>query len=95
MIIKKNPESNLENYRSLFFKIGLISALLIVFLALEWQVNIGNANTTFILADADIEYEYLPPLTQPETEKPKPKPIFSALYFSETEEVDESEPVDM
>jgi protein TonB len=95
MIAKKNPETDLEKYRGLFFKIGLISAMMIVFLALEWQVNKSNANQSYILADADIEYEYLPPVTKTETEKPKPKPNFSAFNFSESEAPDESEAIDM
>ena len=35
MQIKKNPKANLENYSKLFMQLGLVLALLVVYLAIE------------------------------------------------------------
>ena len=47
---KKNPEVSLERKKGLFFQIGLVSALVIVFIAFEWKsydkvdYNLGQLN---------------------------------------------------
>ena len=35
MQIKKNPKANLENYSKMFMQLGLVLALLVVYLAIE------------------------------------------------------------
>ena len=94
MLPKKDPNIDLEKHRILFFKIGLIGALLITLVALEWSGSTA-AISYYSMADADIEVEYLPPNTVTKKEIPKPKmqnfKIFQTDDFSENEEF---EPVD-
>ena len=57
---KKNPEVSLERKKGLFFQIGLVSALVIVFIAFEWKsyekvdYNLGQLNLD------DLEEEIIP-----------------------------------
>ena len=70
---KKNPEISLENKKSLFFQIGLIITLIIVFLAFEWKsydktdYNLGQLNLD------DLEEEIIP-ITKQEIKPPPPPP---------------------
>ena len=50
---KKNPEISLEKKKSLFFQIGLIIALIIVFGAFEWRsIDKVNYNLGQLYLDA-------------------------------------------
>ena len=70
---KKNPEISLENKKGLFFQIGLIITLIIVFLAFEWKsydktdYNLGQLNID------DLEEEIIP-ITKQEIKPPPPPP---------------------
>ena len=70
---KKNPEISLENKKGLFFQIGLIVTLIIVFLAFEWKsydktdYNLGQLNLD------DLEEEIIP-ITKQEIKPPPPPP---------------------
>jgi len=70
---KKNPEVSLERKKGLFFQIGLVSALVIVFIAFEWKsyekvdYNLGQLNLD------DLEEEIIP-ITQQEVKPPPPPP---------------------
>ncbi|MAU36422.1 MAG: energy transducer TonB [Flavobacteriales bacterium] len=70
---KKNPEISLENKKGLFFQIGLIITLIIVFLAFEWKsydktdYNLGQLNLD------DLEEEIIP-ITKQEIKPPPPPP---------------------
>ena len=70
---KKNPEISLERKKGLFFQIGLIFSLIIVFVAFEWKsyekvdYNLGQLNLE------DLEEEIIP-ITKQEVKPPPPPP---------------------
>ena len=70
---KKNPQVNLEKKKGLFFQIGLIITLVIVFAAFEWKsydkvnYNLGQLN----LDDLDDD---IIPITKQEVKPPPPPP---------------------
>ena len=70
MEIKKTEKANLENKKLLFTEIGLMSSLLIVFIAVEWtqaEVTVSNLeDTTEVITEEEII-----PITQ---ETPPPPP---------------------
>tara|TARA_R110002073_G_scaffold40547_5_gene115255 strand:+ start:414000 stop:414716 length:717 start_codon:yes stop_codon:yes gene_type:complete len=73
MEIKKNPKSNLENYSKLFMQLGLVLALLIIYVGIEYKTfdrslaDLGNANY-------DEEIEDIPITERIEQIKPPPPP---------------------
>lgn len=75
MQIKKNPKANLENYSKLFMQLGLVLALLVVYLAIEKKTYdrvIGNLGPVVLNMDDDeqtIEIEQVKP---PEPKTPPP-----------------------
>jgi len=74
MEIKKNPKSNLENYSKLFLQLGLVLALLVIYLGIEHKTferdisNLGDANL-----QEEIE-EDIPITERIEQIKPPPPP---------------------
>ena len=70
---KKNPKISLENKKGIFFQIGLIISLLVVFIAFEWKsydkvdYSLGQFNME------DLEEEIIP-ITQQEVKPPPPPP---------------------
>lgn len=68
--IKKNPNADLERYRSLFFNIGLIVSLLLVIIAFEWKFYDRGAGMD--LGSIDDNFEDL--MEIPPTEQPPPPP---------------------
>jgi protein TonB len=70
---KKNPEISLENKKGLYFQIGLITTLIIVFAAFEWKsyekvdYDLGQLNLD------DLEEEIIP-ITKQEIKPPPPPP---------------------
>ena len=73
MELKKNEKYDLENKRGLFFNIGLVTVLAVVFLAFEWRsyetgpMDLGPLNLD------DIEEEIIP-ITQQNQPPPPPPP---------------------
>ena len=73
MELKKNPEVSLEKKKGLFFQIGLIATLVIVFVAFEWKsyekvnYDLGQLNLD------DLEEEIIP-ITKQEIKPPPPPP---------------------
>ena len=71
---KKNPEISLEKKKGLFFQIGLVVTLVIVFGAFEWKsyekvdYNLGQLNLD------DLEEEIIPITRQEITPPPPPPP---------------------
>ena len=82
---KKNPEISLENKKGLFFQIGLIITLIIVFLAFEWKsydktdYNLGQLNLD------DLEEEIIPITKQEITPPPPPPPPPEVIEIVEDE----------
>ena len=74
MEIKKNPKANLENYSKFFMQLGLVLALLIIYLGIEYKTfdrdisDLGNANY-----NEEIEEE-IPITERVEQIKPPPPP---------------------
>src|SRR5210317_939786 len=74
MQIKKNPKANLENYSKLFMQLGLVLALLVVYLAIEKKTYDRVVDT---LADATYnmdEDEQTIEIEQPKPPEPKTPP---------------------
>jgi protein TonB len=75
MEIKKNPKANLENYTRLFMQLGLVLALLVVYLAIEKKTYdrvIADLGPVVLNVDDDeqtIEIEQIKP---PEPKTPPP-----------------------
>lgn len=72
MELKKSPKADLENYRGLFTLTGLVLALLVSIIAIEWKVyddsvaNLGELEVE--INDEDV------PITQRELQPPPPPP---------------------
>jgi len=74
MNVKKSPKANLENYSKLFLQLGLVLALLIIYLGIEYKTfdrdisDLGNANY-----QEEVEEE-IPITERIEQIKPPPPP---------------------
>lgn len=73
MEVKKSKKADLENKRSLFFQMGLIITLGVVFVAFEWSTTQVDANNQFWVEEEVIEEE-APPVTVQDEIKPPPPP---------------------
>lgn len=73
MELKKNPESNLENKRGVYFLAGLMLALGIVLISFEWTKYEGQAASLGEL-QLDLEEEEMIPITQQQPPPPPPPP---------------------
>jgi len=75
MKTKKDKKANLENKKGMFFLIGLVIALGLVFIAFEWKTKANT--TTFLLSDSNYspiaDYVYIPSTQSEEKEIPLPK----------------------
>ncbi len=75
MQVKKNPKANLETYTKLFMQLGLVLALLVVYLAIERKTydrviaELGPANYNIQDEEQTIEIEQVKP---PEPKTPPP-----------------------
>ena len=82
---KKNPEISLERKKSFFFQVGLLVALLIVFVAFEWksydkvEYNLGQLNLD------DLEEEIIPITERKIEQKPPPPPPPEVIEIVEDE----------
>ena len=76
MQIKKNPKANLENYSKLFMQLGLVLALLVVYLAIEKKTydrvidDLGLATYNIEDDEQTVEIEQVKP---PEQQAPPPE----------------------
>lgn len=73
MEIKKSPKADLENKKTLFFEIGLILALLIVFAAFEYKSYDKQTIDLSQRAVEDITEEIIP-ITEQKVKPPPPPP---------------------
>ncbi len=78
MKVKKSPQADLENKKSIFLQIGFVVALGLVFLAFEWSTTDAEYSG-LDFADDIVPAEDIIPVTIQEEAKPKlpppPKPI--------------------
>jgi TonB family C-terminal domain len=72
MELKKSPKANLENKRTMFFQIGILLTLAIVYLAFEWSSTEKEELSFEPTATVVIEEEMVP-ITQAETAPPPPQ----------------------
>lgn len=93
MKVKKNPKANLENYTKLFMLLGLVLALLVVYVAIEKKTydrviaSLGSANYNVQDEEQTIEIEQVKP---PEQKAPPP-PIPDIIKVVEDEkEIEET-----
>ena len=81
MQIKKNPKANLENYTRIFMQLGLVLALLVVYLAIEKKTYdrvIGDLGPVVLnMADDEqvVEIEQVKPPEQKTPPPPTPDKI--------------------
>ena len=93
MQIKKNPKANLENYSKIFMQLGLVLALLVVYLAIEKKTYdrvIGElAASTLNIEDDEqtIEIEQVKP---PEQKTPPPPAPDVIEVVKDEEQVEET-----
>ncbi len=94
MKTKKSKKANLENFRTIFFQIGLILALSAILVAFEWKSGVkieklSNDGITWI------DIEDLPPVTRPEPEKKvvKPPVPIEKLIIEKDDVIIEEEPI--
>jgi protein TonB len=97
MEIKKTPKADLENKKSIFFEIGLIVALLVVFAAFEYK---SYDKITIDLAQAAVEDipEEIIPITEQKVKPPPPPPpkqVTQIKIVEDDVEVDEDIDIDV
>ncbi|MCR9011423.1 energy transducer TonB [Gabonibacter chumensis] len=73
MEVKKSPKADLERRKGIFFEIGLVAALAILFLAFEWKVSTNVEEEFMTVAEPTMEEEVIP-VTQQMLKPPPPPP---------------------
>jgi protein TonB len=74
MEAKKSPKANLENKKTIFMQIGLVTVLALVFIAFEWTTLNKEARDGLMVAEEEVEEEIIPITRQDEVEPPPPPP---------------------
>jgi protein TonB len=93
MQIKKNPKANLENYSKLFMQLGLVLALLVVYLAIEKKTydrviaDLGSVVLNMDDEEQTIEIEQVKP---PEPKTPPPPTPDKIEVVEDEEEIVET-----
>jgi protein TonB len=93
MQIKKNPKANLENYSKLFMQLGLVLALLVVYLAIEKKTydrviaDLGLATYNIEDDEQIVEIEQVKP---PEQQAPPPPTPDKIEVVEDEKEVEET-----
>ncbi|NPA36411.1 MAG: energy transducer TonB [Chlorobi bacterium] len=74
MEVKKTPQADLENKKTIFMQIGLVIVLGLVFIAFEWTTTDVDVSQFEIAEDLDAEEEIIPITRQEEVKPPPPPP---------------------
>ena len=74
MEVKKTPQADLENKKTIFMQIGLVIVLGLVFVAFEWTTTEVDVSQFEITEDLDAEEEIIPITRQEEVKPPPPPP---------------------
>jgi len=93
MEVKKNPKANLENYSKLFMQLGLVLALLVVYLAIEKKTYdrvIGDLGPVVLNADDDEQTIEIAPPPPPEQKAPPPPTPDKIEVVEDEKEVEET-----
>jgi protein TonB len=73
MEVKKDPKVDLENYKLLFFLIGLVLSLAIVLVLFDWKTRTKQVKMFAMQQKTDIEQEQVP-VTRQDIKMPPPPP---------------------
>lgn len=92
MKTKKTKKANLENFRTIFFQIGIVLTLSAILFAFEWKssVEIEELGSNIEVWD---EFTEVPPITMPQAEVKEVKP--PSFEFVVTDDGDDIEEVDL
>ncbi len=71
--LRKTPQADLESKKGLFFEIGLVVALLVVFAAFQWK-SYDKRTINLIQRQADNVPEEIIPITEQKVKPPPPPP---------------------
>jgi len=74
MELKKSEKANLENKKSLFLQIGLVTVLALLLIAFEWTTRDVMTGSLGELGDIVMEEEIIPITRQEEIKPPPPPP---------------------
>lgn len=91
---KKSSRANLEKRRSMFFQIGVLSALAVVLLAFEWSVPETTIENWNVMTDPDVPVAEVD-ITFPEEEKevkPPQQKVIDEIKVVEEEIIPEDQP---
>ena len=90
MDIKKNPKADLQQYKSIFFLVGLAISIFVVYAAFEWESKSGTVDV--IELDQEVAEEEMIQLTRQEKieppkveNKPQPTQIAEVLEIVEND----------
>lgn len=87
METKKSSKADLESKKSIFFEIGLLVAVAVVFLAFEWKTAYTETSD-FVTVSLEPEEEVMVPITQHLSQPPPPPPTL--LMFDNLELVEDT-----
>jgi len=88
MELKKNEKANLENKKSLFLQIGIIIALIVCIVALEWTSGQKRDSAYDGMSEEAIEEEQIPVTEEtPPEEMPPPEVTVTDLFEIVTDDV--------
>lgn len=91
--MKKSKRSNLENKKTLFFEMGLVTVLGLLLVAFNWQTPKGAAENLGIITAVPLEDDMVQRTIHEEKKPPKPRvepPVVTALKIvDDTEDVDD------
>ncbi|MDL2231184.1 energy transducer TonB [Porphyromonadaceae bacterium OttesenSCG-928-L07] len=73
MEVKKSPKANLEDKKGVYFELGLLAALCILFFAFEWKSDTSTIKETETTVQVAVEDEIIP-VTQQQSAPPPPPP---------------------
>ena len=93
MQIKKNPKSNLENYSKLFMQLGLVLALLVVYLAIEKKTYdrvIGDLGPVVLNIEDEEQTVEIEQVKPPEVKTPPPPTPDKIEVVEDEKEVEET-----
>lgn len=93
MEIKKNPKSNLENYSKIFMQLGLVLALLIVYLAIEKKTYdrvIDDLGPVVLNIEDDEQVVEIEQVKPPEPKTPPPPTPDKIEVVEDEEEIEET-----
>lgn len=93
MQIKKNPKANLENYTKLFMQLGLVLALLVVYLAIEKKTYdriIDDLGPVVLNMEDDEQIIEIEQIKPPEPKTPPPPTPDKIEVVEDEEEVEET-----